>query len=303
MRLITALILFLGCMAIALSAVDKANISDKAGVRIIDCGNKIERWYQIAAKGDAFAQTCLGMIYLDKGDTHYKDAYIWLNRAVNNGSLDAGYHLAVMYDEGMHVRKNKNISVNIYLEMANKGHKISQHNLSVAYLNGDGIQKNYEKAFYWARESAVKGYSDAQNNLGVMYERGFGIDIDHNEAVYWYKLAADQHNSAAINNLAHMYASGKGMKTDVTKAVSLWRKAAKLGNPESQYNLSFAYAHGFGIEKNHRLSRFWFIVSELCMGQDLPVIDSGNDLSYDIKRMTRLEAEKAAQKYCSPVKE
>jgi TPR repeat protein len=83
-------------------------------------------------------------------------------------------------------------AVTILKPLARKGDKQAQYQLAVLYKNGLGIKKNPKNSAYWMDKSARQGYKRAQYSLGTLYEEGVGVKKDRESAIYWYSAAAKQ---------------------------------------------------------------------------------------------------------------
>ena len=81
-------------------------------------------------------------------------------------------------------------AIEIWRDLADRGHSKSQYHLGVLYRKGLGVKKDLDKAYMWFRRAAEKGHPMAQYNLGVMYEKGWGTTRNLQEAETWYRRAA-----------------------------------------------------------------------------------------------------------------
>jgi hypothetical protein len=124
--------------------------------------------------------------------------------------------LAVLYELGRGVPKNKSkaikwftkaalqgspIAFNYVKKYAVEGHLLAQSNLGIIHINGQGIMKDFQEARNWLQKAADSGSAEAQYNLGVVFERGLGTPIDIELARKWYKEAASQGFDKAIEKL------------------------------------------------------------------------------------------------------
>lgn len=108
-----------------------------------------------------------------------------------------------------------------FLAAAKEGHLNSQYNLALMYENGIGVKKNEKEALAWYTKASIAGSSAAQYNLGVLYENGKGTAINFAKANYWYRKAAVQNDGLAIGNLGMLYIRGDGVKVNKTAGVAL----------------------------------------------------------------------------------
>jgi uncharacterized protein len=108
-----------------------------------------------------------------------------------------------------------------FLLGAKEGHLPSQYNIALMYENGIGIKKNEKEALVWYTKAANAGSSAAQFNLGVLYENGRGTPVNFANANKWYRKAAVQNDGLAIGNLGMLYIRGDGVKVNKTAGVAL----------------------------------------------------------------------------------
>ena len=91
---------------------------------VVDCTTE-------AKKGDALAQTTLGVMY-DEG---------------------ARYRLGICYYNGDGVEYDPEKAVELWREDAEKGSSHAQYRLGVAYHNGDGAEQDLKEAEKWFKKS------------------------------------------------------------------------------------------------------------------------------------------------------
>lgn len=116
---------------------------------------------------------------------------------------------------------NLKLAYEKFLKGSNEGHVYSQFNLALMYENGIGIKKNEKHALFWYNKAAMQGNAAAQFNLGVLYENGKGTKVDFAQANKWYRKAAIQNDGLAVGNLGMLYIRGDGVKINKTAGVAL----------------------------------------------------------------------------------
>lgn len=190
-----------------------------------------------AEGGEQKAQYMLGVRYLQgKGlPLDPAEGVKWLQKAVANGSADAAYTLANMYDRGFYVSNDKTKAAQLY-ELG---------------LNASGA-----KIVVTVR-------------LGQMYEFGLGVPVNYEHAMELYQIAAKPepifHNRSenAEFMIGRLYAQGKGVPKDYTKAMQWFLKAAGQGLgygglvPEAECALAIQYAKGLGVLRDDLKRDFW----------------------------------------------
>ena len=220
-----------------------------------------------AKAGDAYYQALLGAAYrrgypLEKD---YKKALKWLKLSADQNHPLGLYNLAIMYEHGHEVKKDKDQAKTQFDQalpgmraLAKEGNVHGQANLGIMYDYGYGVKRDKTEAVNWYRRAAEQGHPGGQRSLGWAYQKAIGVEKDEAEAVKWYRKAAEQGYAVAQNNLGVMYEHGKGVKKDKAEAVKWYRKAAEQGNSRAQTNLGMMYEWGTGIKKDTAEAVKWY---------------------------------------------
>ncbi len=90
------------------------------------------------------------------------------------------------------------------LARADGGDPKAQLDLALCYDSGDGIERDKEKAVYWFEKAAEQGSIEAQYLIGLMLYQGEAVPQNRSRAVYWMKKAADKGDAKAKWALAQM---------------------------------------------------------------------------------------------------
>lgn len=197
--------------------------------------------YQRAAEmGYAEAQYALGMEYIKHiqelvpRDAAKAEGARWLEKAAEQGHVEAQLELAKCYSSGKGVKKDEAEA----LKWARKAAESGDAKAMYEYYQFSG---NLEML----RKSAENGYVEAQNRLGFCYLRAIRFPVDLSEAVKWYTLAAEQGDSGAKNHL------------DRLKDVIPLLEPAERGDAEAQYKLArYIIEHGeIGDSPNNPVPR------------------------------------------------
>ena len=120
-----------------------------------------------ARKEDKEAMNYLGWCYmLGKGIEGTADvAYVWLNKAVNLGSVEALNSLGLCYLCGIGKDLDKVQAVKYFTDAAKKGSTKAMNNLGWCFETGTGIVQDERKAVYWYQKAVSLGNVDAKGNL------------------------------------------------------------------------------------------------------------------------------------------
>lgn len=266
-----------------------------------------------AQKGDAYYQGLLGF-HLRKGDQLKKDfetACKWLKLSAEQQNPIGLYNLAVLYESGNFVKKDKNKAKELYQKAFKKMKKladdknvIAQTTLGLMFKYGDGTERDYKKAFKWLKKAAHQGYPEAQNYLAEMFQFGMGTPKSRFETIKWYKKAIKQKYIYAMHDLALFYFSEKKYK----KAFPLYLKAAKLGYAPAQVKLAWMYNKALGVNQNIQEMFYWF---SKAARQDEPsaqynlamIYYHGVGTAKDIKKAKYWLKKSAANNYKPAIKE
>ena len=202
------------------------------GVRYLkDKRDPLVGWdlYQRAAEmGYADAQYAIGMEYIEHiqeivpREAAKAEGAKWLEKAAEQGHVEAQLELAKCYSSGKGVKKDEAEA----LKWAQKAAESGDAKAMYEYYQFSGKLEMLLK-------SAENGYVEAQNRLGFCYLRAIIFPVDLSEAVKWYTLAAEQGDSGAKKHL------------DRLKDVIPLLEPAERGDAEAQYKLArYIIEHG-----------------------------------------------------------
>ncbi len=192
------------------------------------------------------------------------------------GSIDAAYELALIYQNGEGVEKDKKQAFRHLLKVAELGDPDEMFYAAISYFYGlNGAEEDPEKALFWAKKvgkAQEEGRLDAHKPIDILIKKGqklldgdpFEIGLaafrrrKYAEALRQFTSAAEAGSAAAAHNLSVMYRDGEGVEKG-ERQLFRWRlKAAELGYPSDQYNVAASYYYGKdGAEKNPEKALFW----------------------------------------------
>src|ERR1017187_6946817 len=107
--------------------------------------------YRAAEAGSPRSQNFVGYCYdIGKGVRRDpKKARFWIQKAAEQGYLEAIFNLGLMNDLGQGMPADPVRAFELYMEAANRGHLQSQANLAIALLDGVGVEQNLKEGIYW----------------------------------------------------------------------------------------------------------------------------------------------------------
>lgn len=136
--------------------------------------------------------------FSDKSD---KEAFLFLQDAVQNGESGAKGLLADYYMHGLGTEVNKAEAFRLASESAQEGDSLGSYLLGQFYEHGGYVPIDGKMAFSMYRDAAEKGHVDAQYKTGYFYKNGIGTDRDLHEAAKWLFLASSQGHIIASDML------------------------------------------------------------------------------------------------------
>jgi len=147
---------------------------------------------------------------------------------------EAQYQLSICYLYGIRVPKDYKEALYWLEKAADNGHVQAQSMLGSLLLEG---KEDDKRAFYWLKKAAQNGDTDSQCNLGYCLQDSVGCERNDMEAFYWFESAAKQKHAEAQDNVGCCLLVGKGCQTDEAAAFHWFAKAARRGYGEAQYHL------------------------------------------------------------------
>ena len=153
------------------------------------------------------------------------------------GDVNAQFELGVKYFFGKDTKLDYSQAFIWFQKAAQQGHGTAQYNLAQCYEKELGVAQDYSLALYWYQKSAVQGDVDAMTNIALYYYLGQGTCQDYGEAVRWWKKSASLGDEKACFNLGICYRDGTGVWKDLDEAEKWLLKAKQLGHPKAEHTL------------------------------------------------------------------
>jgi TPR repeat protein len=232
--------------------------------------DEVQELVAVAEAGIPVSTYPVGRAYLlGKGvPVDLEKGRMWLDRAAQNGSLDAQMLLGAAYLSGTKLPKDQRLASKYLLQVAQQQHAdgrlrtsqaLAQYWIASMYEQGSGLEKSHDKAIQFLQMAANNGNPSAQFDLAALYNDGTGgmtKDVPH--ACELFEKAADQGNVKAMHNVGFCYQVGSGGKKDENRAIDYYTKAAEAGSTRSQRNLGILFGQSGRAEKAY----FWLRVAE-----------------------------------------
>jgi len=244
------------------------------------------RWLKLSAThGHPVAQSDYAFAILDDNNPAIcGESAEWLRKSALQGNASAMFNLAIMYQRGVGVPRDRMSALAWYMASDIDGGEeirgevkkvlatvsmsdrrkaiertkdiISKLNIAPMFSLGShsiALTNQFHRQF----ELAQVGGAEDQFTLAAMYHDGDGTVKDPFEAGVWCRKAAAQGNVDAMRTLARCLEQGDGMPTDLIEMAKWYRKAAEKDDPESQFKLGVCYKDGLGIEQDQKQAEFW----------------------------------------------
>ena len=177
--------------------------------------------------------------------------YQLLREASEMKDMFATFHLAVCFDVGCGVKKDKNTALQLYHQASAMGHPKAMVNLGV-FLEGQGPKRDQKTAFELFQRAADLGDDDAVTNLGICFARGFGTDKNTRKAIELFRQAQDMGNYHAITRLGLRYLKGDGFHKDVARGLEMIGKGAEKGDGMALFHLGACYFRGDDVVQDQQ---------------------------------------------------
>jgi TPR repeat protein len=187
--------LVLGCVITQFSQAATADELTDALIRYAmhDYPRAVEMLTPLADRGDAVAQTKLGLIYT-RGEGVARDdvaALGWLTRAAEQDQSEAQFELGVMYRDGLGTPANGALAMHWFERATERGVPHAFNAIGEMYLGHQDVAQDYAAALSWLLRGAQLDNAESLYNIGVRYALGQGVERDETEAYKWFDLAAD----------------------------------------------------------------------------------------------------------------
>jgi TPR repeat protein len=244
------------------------------------------RWLKLSAThGHPIAQSDYAFAILDEDDPDLcGESAEWLRKSALQGKSSAMFNLAIMYQRGVGVPKDRITAFAWYMVSAMDGNEGIREEVAKVLANATASERRkaidrtkgiiaklnvapmfslgshsieLTNQFHRQFELAQLGDAEDQFALARLYHEGIGTVKDPFEAAVWCRKAAEQGNIDAMRTLAICLENGDGVKEDFDEMAKWYRKAAEKDDPESQFKLGVCYREGTGVVKDEKQAVTW----------------------------------------------
>ena len=244
------------------------------------------RWLKLSAThGHPIAQSDYAFAILDEDNPDLcGESAEWLRKSALQGKSSAMFNLAIMYQRGVGVPKDRITAFAWYMVSAMDGSEEIQEEVEKVLANASASERRkaidrtkgiiaklnvapmfslgshsieLTNQFHRQFELAQLGDAEHQFALARLYHEGVGTVTDPVEAAVWCRKAAEQGNVDAMRTLAFCLEDGDGVTEDLVEMAKWYRKAAEKDDIESQFKLGVCYKDGTGVEQDQQQAEFW----------------------------------------------
>jgi TPR repeat protein len=114
-------------------------------------------------------------------------AVTWLQKAADQGNIDARVSLADAYYNGRGVKQDFKKSFALYSQAA-QNHSYAAYMLGIQCMDGSGVDKDVAAGFSWLLRSAGLNFDEAQLGVARSYAAGIGVAKDDVAAEVWFQI-------------------------------------------------------------------------------------------------------------------
>lgn len=118
----------------------------------------------------------------------YSKARADLQSLAEKGNAFAQTRLGLMYAKGQDIPQDYAKAMQWFRLAAQQGNGLAQANLGVMYYNGQGVSQDYVKAYMWSEVATANGFKEADANMPALAARMTSAQIvqARQEAAEWW---------------------------------------------------------------------------------------------------------------------
>lgn len=191
---------------------------------------------------------------------NYYIAFLWLNKAAEDGNERAMDDLGWMYKLGHGVKANKKKAVQLFLKAERNGNPFAKYSLAEMYRTGEGIPKGLKKAKALYAESAAFPDRRSLEKLKTLGFESMWRDADKQAYVHaakYFQSRAKAGDGTAECRLAFLYENGFGVTKDPQRAAVLMKSARGHGCADEEFEIGKNYLEGEGVPKDYGKAFAW----------------------------------------------
>jgi TPR repeat protein len=226
----------------------------------------------------------LGDHYLQRDPPDMDTAKLWLERAVDEGSDQAAYHMAVMHAEPWGQPQDPRLAESFFrrgaqnelrlnrtqglVRLSRLAMPLSQHLVNRDEFIITDVSRALALRIIADLDPSPPAAPRAMYLLGTIYQEGLARGDhykeplrdkpDYHEANFWFQRAAEAGDVEAMIAMADAYKRGHGVAQDPVRSNEWMKRAADAGNVQAMIHLGACTWKGYGAAKDERKAQSWF---------------------------------------------
>ena len=222
-----------------------------------------------------------GTCFREMDTPNYADAMMWLEKASENGIVDASFDLGCMYKNGEGLSSpDYEKAAEYFVKAGTADAAVEINDIGCLYASGESGIQDYNKAFQCFYDSAHIGNSVAMYNVGTYYLYGKGVDQNINESIKWLGLSAEKGFTEASELLGEEYYTGNIIGQDFAKAIR-YLEAAADESAKANYDLGQCYENGYATDKDYEKALEYYENAMAKAGKEKELKEKATD-AYEI---------------------
>jgi TPR repeat protein len=218
-----------------------------------------ELFFDAAMRGEPWAQTQLGKIYVESTNDpeRRQKGMELLRQAAAQKDAEAIRLLANIAAVGVVDQPSNVVALQKLKEAAELGSPEAQYELASIYAEGRGVHRDMNQALVWGRKAAQQGNVQAQFSVGrTLIESG--NPAQRTEGMTYLQQAADGGSVNATLYWANVVGKGEhGVPKDEIRAEALLKPWAEKGNADCQFVLAALYKFGDSFAERREEAYQW----------------------------------------------
>ncbi len=163
----------------------------------------------------------------------YDTSFAMFTELAAAGDAQAQSTLAWHYYVGRGTEKDLDRAAELWELSSQSGHARGTYNLALVTLRGEGVPRDGTAALALYELAGDQGLSDGYFQVGISYQIGRGVGINHPQAFVYFTRAADAGNRYAELRLADALVLGLGVPENLPRAFRTYRKLNGLRTEEN----------------------------------------------------------------------
>jgi TPR repeat protein len=218
-----------------------------------------EDFFAPAMRGEAWAQTRLGKIYVtSSGDeVRAQQGLDLIRSAAEQNDAEAIYLLATMTAAGAGLEPSDVDAFEQMQRAADLGFVDAQFALGTMYFSGRGTAQDEAASLNWLQKAAASGHREAMFTAARIMLAQPDPDVRSEGLGLMNRVIESGHTGATLM-LATAYGRGSlGIQKDEARAEALLMPAAERGDPDCQFVLAALYKFGDTFAARRDEARVW----------------------------------------------